>query len=114
MPASVGITISTNTSGDTNEISTLDAAHIHFREKEGPLHTYRCFTCADNFQADTRLSVMEHFANHTAEHTRFHSHCLYCGGKVHKYILSNNFRQPIDDSPQFYHDCSRWKRKVDR
>lgn len=96
------------------DISAIDAAHIHFREKEFPGgQTYRCFSCSECFQAESILNILEHYAR-CQNHKRFHSACLYCGGKVHKYVRESNTKHPaIDEDINFYHDCGRWKRKED-
>lgn len=109
--------------GGAKDISTIDAAHIHFRDKDGPTRTYRCHSCCKSFEADSVVNVMEHFANHPSDPSLpFHSHCLYCGGKVHRYSLLHHHHNisakyqphiPIISDDKYYHDCSRWRRKAD-
>lgn len=113
--------------------STIDAAHIHFRERLGPLQTYHCHTCDDRFQAHSLLGVMEHFVRHSSTCSAFHSACLYCGGKVHSYSLETRRRGGESEAAtdeqtgcwtpetgahgggrRYYHDCGRWRRRQDK
>lgn len=97
-----------------SDICDTDAAHIRFREKEFGIRTYRCYSCSENFSAESLVNVLEHYARHTSQHKGFHSPCLYCGGKVHKYVRERNTKHPAkEDDINFYHDCGRWKRKQD-
>lgn len=89
-----------------NEESTehVDAVHIRFREK-GPIRSYHCFDCSENFHASSILEVFEHYVH--SPHAHYYSDCLYCHGKVHRY-------KDADSKSQYYHNCNRWKRQIDK
>lgn len=115
--------------------STIDAMHIHFRERLGPQQTYHCHTCDDRFQANSLLAVMDHFVRHDrSKCPSFYSACLYCGGKVHSYCLETRRDGAVvtdgdaDDvkggwmavepgtaggGRRYYHDCVRWRTGLD-
>lgn len=82
----------------------VDAVHIRFRDK-GPTKSYHCFDCSENFNASSILDVFEHYVQNAHHH--YYSDCLYCQGKVHQY-------KDADSKLQYYHNCSRWKRNIDK
>lgn len=91
-----------NGNGD-DSTEHVDAVHIRFREK-GPTRTYHCFDCSENFHVSSILDVFEHY---TRMHAHFYCACLYCHGKVYQY-------KDADSKLQYYHNCARWKRQIDK
>ena len=97
----------TNNSSDnirSNENTDHDAAHIRFRENNGQMETLLCFSCKRIFNASLITDIINHYAN--VEHDNYTSKCLYCQGKVHQYKDKNGI--------QYYHDCYRSQRKLDK
>lgn len=90
------------TSGEDESI--VDAVHSRFREK-GPLRSYYCFACFERFAATSILEVFQHFGE--KQHSTYYSDCLYCQGKVYQYRDS-------DQKLQYFHNCWRWKRKIEK
>ncbi|KXJ77099.1 uncharacterized protein LOC109422122 [Aedes albopictus] len=84
---------------------TTDAVKQRFLERPDPPETSHCLSCGGTFQKQTIADVIKHYADQP--HTQFHSPCLYCRGKVHRY---RDGRGEL----QYYHDCYRSTKKLDQ
>lgn len=91
------------TGDDEQNREHVDAVHTRFREK-GIQKSYFCFACYEEFAATSTLEVFEHYGQ--KEHSTYHSDCLYCHGKVYQY-------RDGDQKLQYFHNCWRWKRKIE-
>lgn len=89
---------------DDESTEHVDAVHIRFREK-GPMKMYHCFDCSEYFNVASILDVFEHYVRKV--HINYHCDCLYCYGKVYQY-------KDADSKLQYYHNCARWKRQIDK
>lgn len=106
---------------DPSSTTSTDAVHIRFREPPSPglgpaAQSYLCHTCSQAFEADSMVQVMRHFAEHVPyPDGAFHSPCLYCQGKVHRFQFTPDSSNKMDHHPDlFYHDCNRWRMGLDR
>lgn len=92
------------TTGDDENSEHVDAVHTRFREK-GAKTSYFCFSCYENFEATSILEVFQHYGQ--KQHSSYHSDCLYCQGKVYQY-------RDRAQNLQYFHNCWRWKRKIEQ
>lgn len=92
------------TTGDGENREHVDAVHTRFREKS-PQKNFFCFACYEEFPATSTLEVFQHYGE--KEHSTYHSDCLYCQGKVYQYRDGN-------EKLQYFHNCWRWKRKIEK
>lgn len=108
-------TMRSNDDPSSSSNSTTDAVHSRFREPVGPVRRYFCHTCSEAFDAESLVDVVAHFARHVPfPNGNFHSACLYCHGKVHRFQLAPTTKLMDAHEELFYHDCNRWRSGLDR
>lgn len=89
-----------------SDITENDAAHIRFREKHSEERVF-CESCQQSFSCTSKMDIFQHYSEINRLHVNYYAKCSYCNGNVHRYRLGNV-------KYEFYHNCFRWKRGLDK
>uniref|UniRef100_A0A182XDZ4 LIM zinc-binding domain-containing protein n=1 Tax=Anopheles quadriannulatus TaxID=34691 RepID=A0A182XDZ4_ANOQN len=89
-----------NKPSDTSE---HDAVNVRFVERREPERAF-CLSCRSEFTFSLLNDIIQHYLDRRHEPC---CRCLYCDGPMYRYRDGKG-------QLQYYHDCQRWRRHLDR